>query len=158
MQTIMIADDREMLIQAISRVMDEEGECFTVIPRTPEEIGGDIQAFPKIVHAVPNMEAATVCLLRMFKIPAHTDGYRQLAVAIPLYVRDRSQSFSKELYPAVARMLGFTNGITVEHSIRNAIHSAYKRRDPAVWDAYFPVGRKPPSNARFIAVLAELLK
>ncbi len=158
MQTLMIADDREMLMHMISRVMDEESGCFTVIPRSPEEIGRDMQVFPKVVHAVPNMEAAAVCLLRMFNIPPHTDGYRQLAEAIPLYARNRAQCFSKELYPVVAEKLGFTNGAAVEHSIRNAICSAWKRRDPAVWETYFPAGRKPPSNTHFISVLAELLE
>ena len=158
MQTLMIAENREALVNALLSELDENTNCITFVSRTPEEIGDCMQRFPKVIHAVPNVHTATVCLLRVFKIPPHTDGYRQLVVAIPLYAHDRSQCFSKELYPAVASSLGYSSGIAVEHSIRNSIHSAWKHRDPVVWDALFPSGRKPPSNTRFISALAELLK
>ena len=154
----MIANDRESLICALSAALDEELTCFTIISCTPEEIGDHMQTLPRIIHTVPNPHAATICLLRTLKIPPHTDGYKQLAVAIPLFAADPDQCFSKELYPAVAAALGCSNGIAVEHSIRNAIRCAWKRKTPAVWDQYFPSGKKPPSNKRFIATLAELLK
>ena len=120
--------------------------------------GQDLDILSETAHAASDTEASMISLLRMFKIPPHTSGYRQLAVAIPLYAQDSNQCLSKEIYPTVARQLGFTSPAAVEHSIRNAISSAWRRRDPAVWDAYFPAGRKPPSNARFISVLAQLLK
>lgn len=86
------------------------------------------------------------------------DGYRYLLEAIPLMAEDPRQSVTKELYPAVAKLCRCESG-NVERSIRNAIHSAWKRRDDRVWRRYFPPdagGTVPrPSNAMFISCLAN---
>jgi len=158
MQTLMIAEDRESLIPALSQVLNEISGCIAIASCTPEEIGDHIQTFPRIIYAIPSLQDAVICLLRMLQIPSQTAGYKQLAVAIPIYLQDSGQCFSKELYPAVAVKLGVSNGAAVEHSIRNAIRGAWKHRDPQIWDILFLDGRKPPSNSRFISTLAELLK
>jgi hypothetical protein len=89
------------------------------------------------------------------------DGYRYLQVAIPLFAEDPAQRICKELYPAVARLLGVSGNNNIERSIRSAIEDAWVRRDPAVWDTYFPPGmvtrEKGPSNKLFIARMAEEL-
>ena len=89
------------------------------------------------------------------------DGYRYLQVAIPLFAEDPTQRICKELYPAVANLLGVGGKNNIERSIRSAIEEAWSRRDAAVWDNYFPPGvitrAKGPSNKLFISRMAEEL-
>lgn len=96
-------------------------------------------------------------LLNALGIPTQHIGYRCLSLAIPYYARDKSQAFTKELYPAVSRQLGYGTGAAVERSIRYVIESAWKRRNVRVWNACFPGYTDRPSNKVFIATLAELL-
>lgn len=102
-----------------------------------------------------NMGAAIKCLLIELRIPTETKGYRCLEAVIPRYHADPGQSFTKELYPDVGKLRGIT-GDLVEKQIRTAITSAWLRRDPEVWDQYFPGGRKP-TNGEFISRIAEVL-
>ena len=97
----------------------------------------------------------TRVILHELGVPVHRNGYRQLGVAIPCFALDDTQSLSKELYPYVAARFGHTDWRCVEHAIRLVILDAWDRRDPEVWEQYFPNCRKPPSNKQFIATLAE---
>ena len=99
----------------------------------------------------------TSSMLRQLNIAIHRIGYRQLCIAIPRFAKDETQSLCKELYPYVAEYWGCADWRAVEHSIRVVILDAWESRDPEVWEKYFPDSRKPPSNKRFIATLAELL-
>ena len=89
------------------------------------------------------------------------DGYRQLALALPLFAANPQQLLTKELYPAVARLCSCKDGRSVEHSIRKAIHAAWLHRDNAIWRKYFLIGSggaaSCPTNKEFICRLAELL-
>jgi CheY-like chemotaxis protein len=106
-------------------------------------------------------ETQTSQLLLELDFATNLDGYRYLQVAIPLFAEDPAQRICKELYPAVARLLGVSGNNNIERSIRSAIEDAWVRRDPAVWDTYFPPGmvtrEKGPSNKLFIARMAEEL-
>lgn len=108
-----------------------------------------------------NLHAAMLHHLQLLNIPSHLDGYRQLCIAIPLYAANPTQFLTKELYPEVAKRCGCKDGSLVEHSIRKAIHDAWKRRDVAVWCKYFPLNtygnHTCPSNKVFLCVLSELL-
>lgn len=99
--------------------------------------------------------------LRLLQVPTHLDGYRQLCLAIPMFAQNPQQLITKELYPAVARLCGSRDGRAVEHSIRNAIHAAWKQRDNAIWRKYFSLGPRGfipcPTNKEFICRLAEIL-
>ena len=96
-------------------------------------------------------------LLIELGVPPHRIGFLQLCAAIPLYKRDRQQSMVAELYPAVAKTLGYSDWRSVEHSMRRAIAVAWERGDPEVQKRYFPGYDSPPPNKRFIATLAEYI-
>ena len=94
-------------------------------------------------------------LLHRLNFPTHLDGYQQLCAGIPLFAADPAQRLTKELYPAIAACCGNKDYRVVEHSIRSVIKIAWKNRDPAVWEQYFPGMEECPSNKVFIARLAE---
>lgn len=88
-------------------------------------------------------------------------GYRYLESAILLYVQEPGLSVTKELYPQIARQYHCSSDC-VERAIRSAIHTAWARRNDAVWRRYFRPcqgGTVPrPTNTQFIATLAECLR
>ena len=86
------------------------------------------------------------------------DGYQQLRLGIPLFMQDPSLQLGKELYPAIISLWGRGDPVSVEHTVRRAIVSAWKTRDPAVWEEYFRGCTKCPNNKKFIARLAEFLE
>lgn len=94
--------------------------------------------------------------LRRLRIPAGLLGHSYLCLGVRIFAENPCQQISKELYPAIAAHFG-TTGLAVEHAIRAAIHTAWSRRDPAVWDRYFLRTEKCPGNRQFIAALAEYL-
>ena len=96
--------------------------------------------------------------LRALRVPISLSGYRCLCVGIPIFALDISQPMCGELYPAIAKALGYMDWRAVEFAIRRAILSAWELRDPAIWDAYFPGSKKPPTNKQFIATLAQRIK
>lgn len=97
-------------------------------------------------------------ILPELRFGIHRLGYKQLLLLIPCYALDSNQSLSKELYPYAADYFGYASWQPVEHAVRVAILDAWERRDPEVWEKYFPGMKKPPSNKQFIATLAERLK
>ena len=100
----------------------------------------------------------TCAMLRELQIGIHRNGYRQLLILVPCYALDENQSLTKELYPYAAGCFGYASWQPVEHAVRLVILDAWERRDKAVWEKYFPGMKKPPSNKKFIATLAERLK
>ena len=107
------------------------------------------------------MEQASVHL-HALGFHTHLDGYHQLCVGIPLFAKNTGARLSKELYPAIAKHFRLPDCRTVEHSIRKAIQTAWKRKDPLVWAKYFPPdpdGKLPcPTNKAFLCQLAEHLE
>lgn len=110
-------------------------------------------------HTDPAVSA--VHHLHQLNIPNHLDGYRQLCLALPMFAQNPQQLLTKELYPAVARLCGCPDGRAVEHSIRKAIHAAWKQKDNAIWRKYFTIHSQGkatcPTNKEFICRLAEIL-
>ena len=106
--------------------------------------------------------AQIIAHLRILKFPTHLTGYRQLYMAISIYAHNPNILLSKELYPAVAQYFELSDARAVEHSIRQIIDAAWKRRDPVVWAKYFPPapdGYFPrPTNKAFISTIANRLK
>ena len=100
----------------------------------------------------------TYGILHELRFGVHRLGYKQLLVLIPRYALDSSQSLSKELYPYAAEQFGHVSWQPVEHAVRVAILDAWERREPEVWEKYFPGRRKVPSNKQFLAVMAEWIK
>ena len=97
-------------------------------------------------------------ILHELRFGVHRLGYKQLLLLIPRYALDSSQSLSKELYPYAADYFGYFSWQPIEHSVRVAILDAWERRNPEVWEKYFPDIKKPPSNKQFISTIAEQLK
>lgn len=112
--------------------------------------------------AVPTDQTKTAEHLYALQFMPHLEGFSLLCTGIPLYAQDTRQRLSKELYPAIARTCGRTDGRAVEKTIRNAIEAAWKFRDEAAWLKYFPPDRNGkvscPSNKVFIARLAKMLQ
>lgn len=101
-------------------------------------------------------------LLRKLDIPSHREGFQQLRVGIPLYAQDPHQSVCKDLYPAIAKMCGNSNGKQVEKCVRDVIRYGWLHRNEQIWQQYFPnharMDPRCPSNKVFISNLAEKLK
>lgn len=108
--------------------------------------------------------AQNLAALHMQKLGFQTnwDGYQQLRIGIPMYALDPQQQMTKELYPAIANILGWDDGRKVEHSIRTAIKTAWMRRNEQVWAEYFPLKKDEkiscPTNKQFISRIAEMLE
>lgn len=96
--------------------------------------------------------------LRRLNVPVYLSGYRHLCVAIPIFAQDFSQTMCSELYPSVAKALGYVDWRAIEFAIRRTILSAWEHRDPEIWNAYFPGLTKAPTNKHFIAILAQRIK
>lgn len=106
----------------------------------------------------PTVPDQVLLALRQLSIPIYLSGYRCLCIAIPIFALDISQSMCNELYPAVAKELGYVDWRAVEFAIRRVISSAWEHRDPDAWSAYFPGITKVPTNKQFIATLAQRIK
>ena len=91
-------------------------------------------------------------------IPAHKVGYRYLLNAVPQFAANNQQMLCAELYPCIAEQLNCTDGRAVEHAIRTTIRYAWKKGSQTAWAKYFPSCKRPPTNKRFIATIAEYLK
>lgn len=96
--------------------------------------------------------------LQELGIPIHRSGYKQLCIAIPYYAEHSTQSITKELYPYVAEQFGYVDCRSVERSMRYAISTSWKRRNGTAWEHLFPYSVKSPSNALFIATIAESIR
>ncbi len=109
----------------------------------------------------PSPAEQTALLLHILNFQPHLDGYRQLLIGVPLFAQDPGARLSKELYPAIAQQVDCKDSRSVEHSIRKAIESAWKRRNRLVWTKFFPPGPNGdipcPTNKAFICCLAEHL-
>ena len=112
---------------------------------------------PPVVSTADSRTCATNLLISL-GIPTKLRGYIQLREAILLMARNRDQSITKELYPAVALICG-DKGKNIERSIRTAIEKGWLRRDDRIWQMYFQPGADGiiprPSNAEFISRLAD---
>ncbi len=95
-------------------------------------------------------------LLLSLGISTKHNGFAYLREAILLMARDPAQSVTKMLYPQVAHICECSKE-NVERSIRTALDRAWEKRDPDLWQKYFPNARQRPSNAVFISRLAESL-
>lgn len=100
-------------------------------------------------------------LLIELGMPTKLKGFGCAREAILIILKDFSQSITKELYPAVAEVVGGSSQ-QVERSIRNAIEIAWKKRNPEIWSRYFDnqIGENAvrPTNAEFITRLAHYIE
>lgn len=86
-------------------------------------------------------------------------GFGCVLAAILIYRQDPSQSFSKDIYPAVSQVQkSNVSPAQVERNIRSVIQSAWKKRNEAVWAKFFLdspfVDTRKPTNIEFISRIA----
>ena len=109
----------------------------------------------------PDPTAQTIeTLLSLGFIPKHL-GYAYLQQAIVSIAQNPQQSFTKEIYPAIAAEHNCDQS-SVEHAIRTSIASAWKKGDNSLWLRYFPqvTGKvnSRPTNSTFITRIAGELR
>ena len=97
-------------------------------------------------------------LLLRLGLPPDADGFIQLRLGIPLFIKDPLQRLSKELYPTIAQLCSYNSAQQVEHSIRMVIQSAWSQRDAELWSKLFPHCTKAPSNRLFISRIAAAVQ
>ena len=121
----------------------------------------DLARYPKTQLLPQAEEDGTIhSMLRALGFSGKHMGYRCLVEAVRSIANEPGQLYTKELYPAVGKILG-CNWRQVERDIRTAIDSAWETRDTTVWEAFFPRRLKPnnkPTNSELIATLGQLLR
>lgn len=96
-------------------------------------------------------------------VPDHLLGYRYLQLAISRAVEEPEAVYAITglLYPDVARRYGTTASL-VERAIRHAVETGWSRCDEQTRQRYFGgkirPGRQKPTNAEFIARIANLVR
>lgn len=109
------------------------------------------------IHSLlPDSRAYLSDLLRSLHLTSKHNGFGYLVEAIRLRARNPGDPITKVLYPAVGEICGCT-GRQVERSIRSALTAAWCYQEDGIWKRYFPGLKKRPSNAAFIARMAEEL-
>lgn len=83
-------------------------------------------------------------------------GTLHLRIAIPLFAPNRQQTLSKDIYPVITAQTG-ASADAIHAAIHSVIFSAWKKRDDALWRAYFPDTSQCPANREFIATMADYL-
>ena len=138
----------------ISYVMLEPCDICAIVVRLMDMIS--YVDIPPKQYGEPQSQV-TKLLLRLSLSP-DADGFKQLQVGIPLFLKDPLQRLSKELYPAIAQLCNYNSGQQVEHSIRMVIQSAWSKRNEELWSRMFPHCVKAPSNRLFISRIAVALQ
>lgn len=105
-----------------------------------------------------NIRYVVVALLLELGIPTNYDGFEYLVKGITIYFREPSLMITKGLYPVIAETsINQVEGQLIESAIRNAIKTAWRKRDGESWACFFPGVTKRPSNAEFISRIAYML-
>ena len=131
-------------------------------PCRPEVVMGhlnhllELHDSSKILADDPQTVVARI--LRRFSLPEHRDGFEYLRIGTPLYMADRCQSLTKELYPAIAQLCGCDDGKLIERAIREVLEDGWKSRNTALWRWYFPCLEHRPSNKLFLATVVRMIE
>ena len=84
-------------------------------------------------------------------------GYRYLITALCILRENPSQSLTKELYPAVAK-LHKGSWQQIEHGIRLSIVDAWENKNADDWKLYFADDTVKPTNSVFLTRMAQCLQ
>ncbi len=109
------------------------------------------------------MDLSVAVALREIGVPANIKGYPYLRKAIVMTITDMDliSAVTKLLYPGVAKCY-HTSSLCVEHAMRRAIDTAWKRGDTRVLQKYFGKSivrsEHKPTNSEFIATVADTLR
>ena len=142
-------------------------DYFIMKPCSSQLVAERIRQLYQVSPAAPSnsehLETLVTSVIHEIGVPAHIKGYQYLREAILITTADPSvlnKAVTKILYPEIARRYG-TTALRVERCIRSAIETAWDRASPETLPKYFGCTvssqRGKPSNAEFIALLAERL-
>jgi len=101
--------------------------------------------------------------LKELGVPSSRDGFHLAKNCIRLLRENPIRTLTHGVYVAAAMLCGFpTEDKLVEQAIRTAVKAAWKDRDEAVWNCYFPVGKlgrsKCPSNKEFMMAVVDFVE
>ena len=144
MQKTLLKEQQGIALHTKCSIKPGEWQFYAMISGYPEN---DVQRY-----------VCSDCLqhLRVLGINPKLKGYRCVALAILFYAANPNLMM-KQINPDVAGICGLPDGNCVERNIRSALGSAWERRDPEIWNCYFPVHEKCPTNKEFITCIAGLL-
>ena len=135
-----------------------------LVERLEEIRSGEFQRQPASRHTgQTSIETMITNIIHEIGVPAHIKGYQYLREAIIIAVEDMDviNAITKVLYPRIARTYQTTPS-RVERAIRHAVERGWSRCDSAVREHYFGgnlrPGRQKPTNAEFIARIANLIR
>lgn len=141
-----------------ARKLPELGVTFSL----PRSCGGNavrchLHAFLDQLEEAASPQKITAMHLQILGF-SPSGGFQDLRLGAPLFAQDPTMPMNKVFYPAVAALRGRANWQQVEKAIRDAKKTAYRNRDDAIWQRYFPDTSRCPRNREFIARLAEFLR
>lgn len=100
-------------------------------------------------------------LLDVLMIPENLNGASYIRYAVPILMENPQLQLTKDLYPRIGARFG-KNGQCVERSIRNAVHTTWKKHGGFIWQQYLdtaPDGRSHrPSNSQFFHMLLNMIR
>ena len=107
------------------------------------------------MHSAERMIRETLQLLGLV---GKRSGHKSLYCALQLMIADPQAQVTKTLYPNVAELCDGT-AQSVERGIRCVISVAWDKRDPLLWNLYFPeFFDRCPSNGVFLERIAERIR
>ena len=160
--------DNEKVYKILGDLMNanKEFQIMITVPSTKNAKDSTVKATEKreqTQEVIHDLEKDVTDMIHEIGVPAHIKGYQYLREAILITTADPSvlnKAVTKILYPEIARRYG-TTALRVERCIRSAIETAWDRASPETLPKYFGCTvssqRGKPSNAEFIALLAERL-
>lgn len=115
---------------------------------------------PELQLTHPSPQNMLRAVLHDMRFSSKQKGYHYIVDGALMLALDPCQLVTKEIYPVLSKKY-FTSDTAVEKAIRNAIDSAWSRREDSVWRRYLCAsvgGMVPkPSNSELLASLAELI-
>jgi len=145
--------DLEILSQRIRSLMQD-------MPAAQPQFSSLVSPSVTAVGSEHNLVSEVTNVMHQIGIPPHVKGYQYIREAILMVVDDVSLLgvVTKELYPGIAKKYD-TVSSRVERSIRHAIGLTWARDHTDILKQIFGyslnVERQKPTNAEFIAVLAD---
>ncbi len=160
----------------ITKVMEEGASYFFIKPfdiklllrRVKEMIGLSITSRenlprPNKPNEDKNLDILITQSVNSLGIPANIKGYNYIRAAIHIILKENKEEYAltKSIYPLIAIKYA-TTPYRVERAIRHAIGSTWNRNSNRMEEALYGTvninGSNRPSNAQFIANLANKLR
>lgn len=150
----------EMTVEALKRCVDPAQFALAM----QEVSAGPVTVSQKTAQmSVNDINREIRKLMTELGFPPHLKGHRCAVTAIRLAVEneDALDAIVKELYPAVAEVLG-TTASRVERAIWHGVECVWDRGDLDVLNHYFgntvSIHKGKPTNSEFLATCAGIIR